>query len=84
VRPLRESAIDALRAGWPIEELHPLRRHGQLPVKLAAKCACYDVGLSRDAGDVLRMIAALPQRATGITVALPKRPPLMLQRAAVA
>ena len=84
VRQLHEDTADALRAGWPIEELHPLRRHGQLPAKLAAKCACYDVGLSRDPSDVLRMMAALPQRATGITVAVPKRPPLMLQRAAVA
>ena len=84
LRQLGDGALNAVRAGWPIEELHPLRRHGQLPAKLAAKCACYEVGLSRDPNDLLRLMAALPQRGTGITLPAPKRPPLMLERMAVA
>lgn len=83
LRQLGGDALEAIRAGWPIEELHPLRRHGQLPAKLAAKCACYEVGLSRDPNDLLRLMAALPQRGTGITLPAPKRPPLMLERMAV-
>ncbi len=81
LRQLTGGALDVVRAGWPIEELHPLRRHGQLPAKLAAKCACYEVALSRDPNDLLGLMDALPQRGTGITPAAPKRPPLMLERA---
>ena len=70
LRALRENAAEAIRAGWPIEELHPLRRHGQLPAKLAAKCAAYEVELSRDPHDLLRLMNALPQRGTGISVSI--------------
>jgi hypothetical protein len=68
LRQLHEDALDAIRAGWPIEELHPLRRYGQLPAKLASKCAAYEVALSRDPHDLLALMGALPQRGTGITV----------------
>jgi len=57
--------IELLRGGWPIEELHPLRRHGQLPATLAARCACYEVALSREPHDLLALMAALPQRGIG-------------------
>jgi hypothetical protein len=85
LRQLRDEALDAVRGGWPIEELHPLRRHGQLPAKLAAKCACYEVALSRDPSDLLDLMSALPQRGTGITVTTTiKRPPVSAERRAIA
>ena len=85
LRRLGDDGLDALRAGWPIEELHPLRRHGQLPAKLAARCACYEAALSREPGDLLGLMGALPQRGTGINVTVnAKRPPLMLDPRAVA
>ncbi len=82
LRQLNDEAQSAVRGGWPIEELHPLRRHGQLPAKLAARCACYEVALSRDADDLLRLMSALPPRGTGIT--LPKRQPIAIERTAMA
>jgi hypothetical protein len=68
LRPLNGDAQGAISAAWPIAELHPLRRHGQLPAKLAATCACYDVALSRDPDDVVGLLGALPARGTGITL----------------
>jgi hypothetical protein len=68
LRQLHGDALDAVRAGWPIAELHPLRRHGQFPAKLASKCACYEVALSRDPNDLLGLLRALPARGTGIKV----------------
>jgi len=68
LRPLNGDSLDAIRAAWPIAELHPMRRHGQLPAKLAATCACYDIALSRDPDDVVGLLGALPARGTGITV----------------
>jgi hypothetical protein len=68
LRPLNGDAQGAIRAAWPISELHPLRRHGQLPAKLATKSACYDVALSRDPDDIVGLLGALPARGTGITV----------------
>lgn len=82
LRRVGDSALDVIRSGWPIEELHPLRRHGQLPAKLAARCTCYEVALSRDPNDLLGLMAALPERGTGIGQPAPKRPPLMLERTA--
>jgi hypothetical protein len=43
------------------------------------------VGLSRDAHDLPALLGALPQRGTGIQVTTHvRRPPMMLQRNAVA
>jgi hypothetical protein len=66
LRQLGDDAVSAIRAAWPIQELHPLRRHGQLPAKLAAKCAAYEVALSRDPQDLLGLMTTLPQRGMGI------------------
>lgn len=61
VRPLdRGSAAQELRTSWPMFELHPSRRHGQLPSRLAQKVPCYQLTLSRDPRDVLRILGTLP------------------------
>jgi hypothetical protein len=61
VRPLdRGGAAQVLRGVWPMFELHPSRRHGQLPARLAQKVPCYQLTLSRDPRDLLRILASLP------------------------
>jgi hypothetical protein len=56
----RGDAVQHLRAAWPIFELHPNRRHGQLPARLAQKVPCYQLHLSREPRDILRLLATLP------------------------
>ena len=61
VRPLdRAAAAQVLRSAWPMFELHPSRSHGQLPARLAQKVPCYQLTLSRDPRDLLRILATLP------------------------
>lgn len=61
LRPLdRSSAAQVLRTSWPIFELHPSRRHGQLPARLAQKVPCYQLTLSREPRDMLRILGSLP------------------------
>jgi hypothetical protein len=61
IRPLdRGAAAQVLRSAWPMFELHPSRRHGQLPARLAQKVPCYQLTLSREPRDLLRILAALP------------------------
>lgn len=65
---LKEAAIDSsvvrLRHAWPIYELHPHRRQGQLAMKLARHCRCWDIELSNDPKDLLSLLASL--RATAL------------------
>jgi hypothetical protein len=69
MRPLdRGRAVQVLRAAWPIFELHPSRRHGQLPARLAQKVPCYQLHLSRQPKDLLRMLATMPIPITEATV----------------
>lgn len=60
---LREaSAADAaglLRRAWPMSELHPQRRHGQLPLRLAQLCRCYQLQLSREPRDLLALLESI-------------------------
>jgi hypothetical protein len=61
IRPLdRGSAAQVLRGAWPMFELHPTRRHGQLPARLAQKVPCYQLTLSREPRDLLGILGALP------------------------
>ena len=61
LRPLdRARAVQVLRSAWPIFELHPNRRHGQLPARLAQKVPTYQLHLSREPRDLLKMLATLP------------------------
>jgi hypothetical protein len=64
VRPLdRGDAVQVLRNAWPIFELHPSRRHGQLPARMGQKVPCYQLNLSREPRDLLRILATLPTPA---------------------
>ena len=56
----RTAAAQVLRTAWPIFELHPSRRHGQLPARLAQKVPCFQLALSREPRDLLGILAALP------------------------
>jgi hypothetical protein len=65
VRPLeRGAASQLLRQAWPIFELHPNRRHGQLPARLAMKLPCYQLHLSRDPRDLLQILSKLKTPTT--------------------
>jgi hypothetical protein len=59
----RAAAAQVLRASWPIFELHPSRRHGQLPARLSQKVPCYQLTLSREPRDLLGILATLPAPA---------------------
>lgn len=50
------NAIPELRRNWPILELHPNKRHSQLPGKLVGACASYELQLSRDPADLLSLL----------------------------
>ena len=60
----RGRAVQTLRSAWPIFELHPNRRHGQLPARLAQGTPCYELQLSREPRDLLKILATLPTPAT--------------------
>jgi hypothetical protein len=68
-RPLDHGgAVQVLRQTWPIFELHPNRRHGQLPARLAQRVPCYQLQLSREPRDVLRMLAQIPSPAASALI----------------
>lgn len=52
-------ALDILRRSWPILELHPQRKYGQLPLKLAQHARVCDLQLSRTPRDLLDLLATL-------------------------
>lgn len=53
---LPQAAMGAIRRAWPIADLHPFRRQGRLPVRLAQHCRVFDVRLSRRAEDILPLM----------------------------
>ena len=53
------AAVHALRRAWPIVELLPQRRYGQLPLKLAQHCRVGEVQLSRNPKDLLALLQSL-------------------------
>src|SRR5206468_9176153 len=53
------SAGQVLKSAWPIIELHPQRRQPQLPLRLAQTCACFELSLSREPADFLKLIIDL-------------------------
>lgn len=68
-RPLdRMTAGQTLRQAWPIFDLHPNRRHGQLPARLAQKVPCYRLTLSREPRDLLGVLGTLSLPATDALV----------------
>lgn len=60
VRPIGPAvAVPALRRSWPIVELHPARRQGRMPARLAALCRVFDARLARDPGQLLANVDSL-------------------------
>lgn len=52
-------AANLLRRSWPVAELQPQRRHGQLPMRLAQLCRCYQLQLSRDPRDLFALLESI-------------------------
>jgi hypothetical protein len=64
-------AADHLRRAWPITELHPFRRHGQLAVKLGQMSRCYQAHLSRRADDLLVLLDSVRSSGRRGTIKFP-------------
>lgn len=54
-----EDAAMVLRLAWPVPELHPQRRCGQLATRLAQICSCYRVQLSHDPAEWVSLLESL-------------------------
>jgi hypothetical protein len=50
------NAAGAIRRAWPIAELHPQRRQGQLPLRMAKRCRVFEAQLSRNPQDLLSLM----------------------------
>jgi hypothetical protein len=50
------NALGRVRHAWPIVELHPLRRPGQMPARLAHRCRVFEMQLSRNPRELLGML----------------------------
>jgi hypothetical protein len=50
------TALNQLRQNWPLVDLHPNRRTGQLAPRLAEQCKVAELQLSRDPLDLLRLL----------------------------
>ncbi|HVT89446.1 MAG TPA: hypothetical protein VHD56_11380, partial [Tepidisphaeraceae bacterium] len=50
------NAPASLRRAWPIAELHPHRRQGQWPARLAHRCNIFDIQLSRNPREILGLL----------------------------
>jgi hypothetical protein len=67
------AAINVLKRSWPMVDLHPQRRFGQLPPKLALHCRCAELQLSRDPQDLLRLLEGIrPDPAKAKAAARPR------------
>ncbi len=56
-------AVMLLRQNWPIADIHPTRRPGQVPGRIAQLCRCVQVQLSRRAEDLVVLMDSLRQKA---------------------
>jgi hypothetical protein len=66
-----QRATDTIRRGWPITELHPFRKHGQLPMRLGQACRSWQVQLSRRPDDLLVLIDSIRSPACTAMITLP-------------
>ena len=64
-----QRATDTIRRAWPITELHPFRKHGQLPMKLSQRCRAWQAQLSRRPEDLLVLLDSI--RTTAFAAMLP-------------
>lgn len=58
-----DDAAMVLRLAWPIPELHPQRRCGQLATRLAQLCPCHRVQLSHDPAEWVSLLESLRSAA---------------------
>ena len=66
MKPLhRSNALSSVRQAWPIMELHPQRRHGQLPAKMAQQCRCFSSQLSRRPHDLRYLLDQMQYGKSG-------------------
>jgi hypothetical protein len=63
------TAADLLRRAWPIIDLHPQRRHCQMPSRLAALSRCAQAQLSRSPKQILDLLDSLRTAPPGRTAA---------------
>jgi hypothetical protein len=64
------AAINVLRRAWPLVDLRPTHRAGQLPPRLAQGCMCAELQLSRDPQDLLRLLEGIrPDRPSSARIA---------------
>jgi hypothetical protein len=67
-----QRATDAIRRSWPITELHPFRRQGQLAMKLGQACRCWESQFSRRPDDLLLLLDSIRAPVCTALVTLPK------------
>ncbi len=78
----RAMAAGALRAAWPMHELHPQRHSGQLPLRLARAVACSQLQLSRNPCEILKVLERVQSSGNEPLVRLPQVCDTPLRRAA--
>jgi hypothetical protein len=66
-----QRATDVIRRAWPITELHPFRKHGQLPMKLSHASRCWSAQLSRRPADLLVLLESIRSPECTAMVRLP-------------
>jgi len=66
-----QRAADAIRRAWPITELHPFRKHGQLPIKLSQMCRSWQAQLSRQPEDLLVLLDSIRSTTGGLVKSTP-------------
>ena len=64
-----DRALELLRGAWPIVELHPQRKYGQLPLKLTQHARVCELQLSRSPRDLLDLLQTLRATPVGKMVA---------------
>jgi hypothetical protein len=62
------AAVNVLRRSWPLVDLHPNRKLGQLAPRLAQHCRCAELQLSRDPLDLLRLLEGFRPRPPANTI----------------
>jgi hypothetical protein len=68
------AAVNVLRRSWPLVDLHPARKQGQLPPRLARACRCAELQLSRDPQDLLRLLDGYDPRPSSSAPGRPFSP----------
>jgi hypothetical protein len=66
-----QRATDTIRRAWPITELHPFRKYGQLPLKLGQACRTWSAQLSRRPDDLLVLLDSIRMPAGRGVLTLP-------------